>query len=331
MVFPYSDFPPGHKIRLVFANGWAGFNQEKCLELGHKWYASTLEAPPNLPDPNVGFFPDNFKMLSTSQRDINKNLWISTLIDSVHKTAWRAKWNFKQNFNIPSAPPPPSYLEVNGQIGGIEIRWSNVEAEALSNFAGHRIMRYLSTPDTAIVEKVYQTEETGSEHVYIDSSVTDGANYFYYVQSGVRVDGDLYAGNALPELKGKVIWSSRLSVTNKKHTNSDTRSTPGLSDVRVVPNPYNVTDPSLETYGFKGGNEPRGIYFYNLPGPAVIRIYTEDGNLVKTLHHKAQTGRNAQEWDLITNSQQLAQSGLYIAVFEDEKGNVDFEKFIIVR
>ncbi|MEE4311701.1 MAG: hypothetical protein V2J62_07500 [candidate division KSB1 bacterium] len=332
MVFgPYEEFPPGFKIRLVFANGWAGFKQEQCLELGHKWFAGTIETPPDLPNTNTGFFPDNFVMLSSADRDKNKNLWISTLIDSVHRSVSRAKWNLQNDFNIPSAPPPPSYQEVTGQIGGVEIKWSNQEAEALSNFAGHRIMRFLATPDTAIVEEIYRTTEKSASHTHIDESVVDGANYFYYVQSGAYVDGDPNANNALPEMRGKIIWSSRLLLPNKKKVSSDFRTSSDLRYVRIVPNPYNVTDPNLKNYGFKGGEEPRGIYFYGLPGPCTIRIYTEDGNLVRTLEHDDNVGRNEPEWDLLTDSQQLVQSGIYIAVIEDSDGNVDYEKFIIVR
>lgn len=332
MIFgPYEEFLPGKKIRLVFANGWAGFKQAKCLELGHKWFSGTLETPPNLPNSNTGYFPENFVMLSSTNRDKNKNLWISTLIDSVHKSVSRAKWNFEHDFNIPSAAPPPSYQEVTGQVGGVEIKWSNQAAEALPNFAGHRVMRFLATPDTAIVKEIYRTTEKSGTHTYVDESVVDGANYFYYVQSGATVDGDPNGSNALPEMKGKIIWSSRLLLPNKKKVSSDFRTSSDLTKVRVVPNPYNVTDPNLNNYGFKGGEEPRGIYFYNLPGPCTIRIYTEDGNLVRTIEHKKDVGRNEPEWDLLTDSQQLAQSGVYIAVIEDQDGKIDFEKFIIVR
>ncbi len=332
MIFgPYEEFAPGQKIRLVFANGWAGFKQDKCLELGHKWFEGTIEAPPDLPNPSTGYFPENFVMLSNAERDINKNLWISTLIDSLHRSVSRAKWNFENDFNIPSAPPVPSYQEVNGQVGGVEIKWSNPEAEALSNFAAHRVMRFLATSDTAIVEEIYRTSDKGDVHTYVDESVVDGANYFYYVQSGVSVNGDPYAANALPEMKGKIIWSNRLLVPNKKKVSSDFRTSASVKDFRVVPNPYNVTDPNLNNYGFKGGSEPRGIYFYDLPGVCTIRIYTEDGNLVRTLEHENDVGRNDPEWDLLTDSQQLAQTGIYIAVVEDEDGNVDYEKFIIVR
>jgi len=54
--------------------------------------------------------------------------------------------------------------------------------------------------------------------------------------------------------------------------------------------------------------------FYNIPGQCTIRIYTERGDLINTIHHTSGTGD--QSWKLVTSSRQIVVSGLYIAYIE---------------
>ncbi|MCB7130008.1 MAG: hypothetical protein J3T61_10780, partial [Candidatus Brocadiales bacterium] len=65
-----------------------------------------------------------------------------------------------------------------------------------------------------------------------------------------------------------------------------------------------------------------------------IRIFTLSGDLIKTIEHTNLTGD--EPWDLITESNQVIRSGLYIfhVEGEDESGNSlgsALGKFSIVR
>ncbi|MCD6081471.1 fibronectin, partial [candidate division WOR-3 bacterium] len=75
----------------------------------------------------------------------------------------------------------------------------------------------------------------------------------------------------------------------------------------------------------------------------IIRIYTERGDLIKTIVHDDGSGDEA--WESVTSSRQLVVSGVYIAHFEVtrdyydpetgellyKKGDQAIRKFIIIR
>jgi hypothetical protein len=114
-----------------------------------------------------------------------------------------------------------------------------------------------------------------------------------------------------------------------------------LSQIRVVPNPYNIKARNIQ-YGTIDPTTLDRIGFYNLPPVCKIRIYTELGDLIATLDHS--DGSGEEYWQSLTSSRQIVVSGLYIAYFEvtqdatDNTGNLIYrkgdsivKKFVIIR
>ena len=100
-----------------------------------------------------------------------------------------------------------------------------------------------------------------------------------------------------------------------------------MSDIRVVPNPFNIS--AAKTLGY-GDQAPNRLYFFNIPGRCTIKIYTEVGELVKTIVHT--DGSGDAYWDSVTSSNQLVVSGIYIAVIHnDNTGEQKIVKFVIIR
>lgn len=328
-VFGPYHMEPGQKVRIVYAVGFDGIGIKKGKEVGLKWLRNTLEEPPALPDPEKGYFPANFAYpVGATEMDKRKDRWISTGIDSVMKTAYRAKWNFDHGYKIPLAPPPPEELSVLGLGEGVEIKWKASEAESRDNFAGYRIMRRVSNADTVYYQPVYESDanDVGIEHTYYDKDVLFGAVYYYYVQSKAKIDeNDL---NADPTSRGKMMYSSRLLVPNIDNVNPPRPSSDDMSKIRIVPNPYNINDPLLDAYGY---TDQRGLNFFNLPGIVTIKIFTENGDLIQTIVHDDPSESGLYTWNMITSSQQVINSGIYIAVFEKPNGEISYQKFIVVR
>jgi ubiquitin-protein ligase len=89
--------------------------------------------------------------------------------------------------------------------------------------------------------------------------------------------------------------------------------------------------------------EPDKIMFLNIPGHCTIKIYTERGDLIQTIHHE--DGSGDETWNSVTSSRQVVVSGVYIVHFivtEDykdretgeilyRKGDEAFRKFVIIR
>jgi hypothetical protein len=96
-----------------------------------------------------------------------------------------------------------------------------------------------------------------------------------------------------------------------------------LSLVRVVPNPYIVA--SL----YESLQNVRELRFMYLPSECTITIFTVAGEIVKTLHHKSQTG--SLRWNLLSDSNQGLAYGVYIYVVEDPAGNKQIGKFALIK
>ncbi|MFI5405510.1 MAG: hypothetical protein ACHQ1D_03235 [Nitrososphaerales archaeon] len=331
---PY-EFPPQHKLRIIYVVGISGIGFQKAKEIGQKWFSGTLEDPPNMPDPNSGWFPTNFAFpVDATEMDKKKDRWISMGIDSVMTTAWRAKWNYEHDYQIPQAPPPPSTFEIRGTglQDGVILKWKNPEAELLPNFEGYRILRRLTNQDSVFYEVIYSSgpEDKASEHEFLDTTVLSGAPYYYYLQTKASIDVNDF--NADPTTRGKIMYSSRLLIPNLNSVRPPKHSSDDMSQIRIVPNPYNINDPLVrELYG-QPGIDGRVINFYNLPPVVTIRIYTENGDLAKTIYHDEPVDENGlKNWDMITDNQQVISSGIYIAVFQKPTGETSYQKFIIIR
>lgn len=109
--------------------------------------------------------------------------------------------------------------------------------------------------------------------------------------------------------------------------------------VFVWPNPYRI-DGEYRAQGFEGRGRDdrpedrvRAVHFGNLPPRCTIRIYTLDGDLVREIVHEADCVgpcATTDSWNLITRNTQLAVSGLYYWTVEDDEGDVQIGKLMLV-
>ena len=113
-----------------------------------------------------------------------------------------------------------------------------------------------------------------------------------------------------------------------------------LSKVKVVPNPYILTDQfELKDPFIQRGRGAREIHFIDLPPEAVIRIYTITGELVATLHHvegdPGYLSRSVQKWNLLNKDGQEIAYGVYIYHVEALNGGKviaqQIGKFAIIK
>ena len=103
-----------------------------------------------------------------------------------------------------------------------------------------------------------------------------------------------------------------------------------MPDIRIAPNPYNINDPLVRQKYVS--SDYRGIEFYNLPDVVTIRIYTENGDLIKKLNNDSPVIKDGNlRWDMLTDNQQVISSGVYIAVFQKPNGEISYQKFIVIR
>ena len=328
----------GDSIRIVIARGCGSISPEKNWEVGQAWYNGTADAVWTgdwyLPPANE-VFPD----LSPTDNDKAKDSWVMTGVDSFYMNMYNAQWNFKQGYQIPTAPPPPS-LTVTSCAGYIRLEWGE-ESEAAADLAGYRIYRAQGNPGPTVAEgqligswELIETVGSGT-HTYDDETAERGQAYYYAV---CAIDD----GTNIPDVSGEdgqLLYPADQVLESGLYLNRTVVAAkllrqPGgkLEDIRVVPNPFNISAINRQYTG----TESNSIKFLELPPECTIRIFTEGGELIQTIEHT--NGSGDETWGGVvperhsaTTSGQRVVSGIYIAHIEKPSGESIIRKFVIVR
>jgi hypothetical protein len=107
--------------------------------------------------------------------------------------------------------------------------------------------------------------------------------------------------------------------------------------VAVYPNPYRI-DADYVGQGYEDPDRSgftqfdRRIWFSDLPGKCVIRIFTLDGDLVREIDYDpAVNSSGVVYWDLISINTQAVVSGIYIYAIDAENGRDEIGKIAIVK
>ncbi|MEW6511799.1 MAG: fibronectin type III domain-containing protein [Bacteroidota bacterium] len=295
---PYT-LAPGDSVRIVIAEAVAGLSRQQAFAIGATWLRN--QPPFTLPGG-----------ATTTDRDVYKDAWVMTGVDSLLQTFRRARANFNGGYQLPLSPPAPGTFQVTSGGDRIRLTWSGV---AWPNLVGYDIYRATGQPDT-FYTKVASVDKSVTS--YDDTTPQRSINYYYYIVS--RDDGTTNAGVPLTS-------SKFLTMTNTPAFLRRPAQVATLDSIRVVPNPYHRAAALANMYF--GSTAPDRIAFYGLPPVCTIKIYTERGDLVNTLEHN--DGSGDQLWDQTTSSRQIIVSGLYIAVFETPEGAVAVRKFIVIR
>lgn len=329
---PYT-MAPGDSVRIVLAECAAGLDRMTAHKVGKNWYKVAIKGETvsvEMPDPDVPDHPLITASLS-SVDDANeyKNAWVYTGKDSLLKTFRTAMnlWENELDLGDQMPPDPPATFMVESQGNRIFLSWTD-NAESHERFEGYKIYRALGEMDSNYHEIADLNISDGNlVNELSDYTAFRGQSYYYYI---VSYDNGT-TNNGIP-LHSSPFWTRTNKGAYLLKPPSET-----MTEIRVVPNPYNIRNRSLQYVG-----EPNKIMFLNLPAACKIRIFTERGDLIYTIDHE---GSGDARWDLITSSRQIVVSGVYIAHFEVPedindintgellipKGESTYRKFVIIR
>ena len=287
---------------------------------------------------------------------LTKNQWVMTARDSVFKTIFKGRDVYTASqrmtrYPIPEAPHAPARFAVNGRPDRVDIEWErNSGGPDITRWELYRTSRFednlLDANGNGIYEIVQRPwgpelingyeciagcagkpDLPASATSFADVTAGRGTDYFYYlIGIGGSQPNDPLAINGTPG--GAPLTSARY-LTQTYQPTILTRPAYGatgtVQDARIVPNPVNLG----ASEGVRFAQEDR-VAFFNIPGQARIKIFTETGELVHTIEHT--NGSGDEIWNLTTASRQLLVSGIYIAVIEDlEKGGNAILKFTVIR
>ena len=235
-----------------------------------------------------------------------KNDSVLTGRDSLFQTFNRAIANYKSGYNIPEPPYPPKLFNVNSGGNKISLTWDVYSNDP--NLKGFNIYRANGQYDSTY-HLIYTAGP--NERSYDDLTPIRGLSYYYYITS---------VGNN--GLESSEYYTQTYNPATLKRPADSV-----MSDIRVVPNPYNIS--AAKSLGF-GDQQANRLAFFNIPGQCTIRIYTEIGELIYTIVHT--DGSGDAYWDSVTSSNQLVVSGIYIAVVDNTvTGQRKIVKFVIIR
>ncbi|MDP2301584.1 MAG: hypothetical protein Q8N03_04045 [Ignavibacteria bacterium] len=289
---PY-NLGPGDSIRIVMVEAVAGISRERAIEVGRKYKAD--------------------------KDALSKNTAFFTGRDSLFQTFRRIQNAFQNNWNFEKSPLPPQELYVDGLGDRISLKWKPYN-DADPDITGYRVYRAIGS-----VDSTYNmiADLPVSARSYNDTEVPRGVNCYYFLQS---VGKPITADPTLNIPAGNLV-SSRYYTQTFDPTFLKKEASLNLDNVRIVPNPLNLaSDPNNLRFPERSDR----MFFFNLPGNANIKIYTEYGELIKTIEHT--NGSGDEYWDCTTSSNQVIVSGIYIAVVKDNNtGDQKILKFVVIR
>ncbi|MEP0861444.1 MAG: hypothetical protein HRF52_08405 [Ignavibacterium sp.] len=287
---PYT-LGPGESVRIVMVEGANGLSRAEQIRVGRLFKNGGISA---LEKDRIVIDSGRVKLMETFQR---------------------ATENFNSGWNIPQPPRPPQTFEVVGLGDRISLTWS-VDPSDPNPPTGFKIYRALGDyyKDYTLI-----AELPADARNFDDVTAIRGFSYFYFITA---VGADQPGGPGTPPGK---LESSRYYTQTYEPVTLKRPPEKGLANVRIVPNPF-IIDSDFKYYGRYDDDK---ISFFNLPTNCTIRIYTELGELIKTIEHK---GSGDNYWYNVTSSNQIIASGIYIAVFTDnDTGESKIEKFAIIR
>jgi hypothetical protein len=295
---PYT-LASGDSIHIVFVEGVSGLSWEACRSVGAVWYEyyKGSSAPP-LKLPNGS--------LASSYTDYTKT-WVQTGKDSLMQLFRSARTNYRSGYTLTQSPEPPSRFTVASGGDKISLTWTP-SASSKTPIAGYVIYRSESNVKTylSVYTKVLECPSTVTQ--WDDTSAHRGFKYFYYIQS--KDDG---SRNELH--RGVPLYSSPFYTMTSSPAYLLKPAGNLLGEVRVVPNPYDIRSRKYQfadaATGLTGGIDQ--IMFYGLPPVCTIKIFTENGTLIREINHT--NGAGDEKWDSKTSSGQLVVSGIYIVYF----------------
>ncbi len=105
-----------------------------------------------------------------------------------------------------------------------------------------------------------------------------------------------------------------------------------LKDIKVVPNPYVVTNSWEPLNPYSNGRGPRELHFIHLPPKCTIKIFNIRGQLIRELHHDTPDILDGTEiWDMLTMDQLDISYGVYIYHVDAGEYGEKTGKFAVIK
>jgi hypothetical protein len=105
----------------------------------------------------------------------------------------------------------------------------------------------------------------------------------------------------------------------------------GMEKIRVVPNPYIITNSWEPHNPYSNGRGPRELHFTHLPAQCTIRIFNARGQLVNTIIHNTSIDDGTEIWNMLSRDNLDIAYGIYVYHVEAEGLGEKIGKFVVIK
>jgi len=132
-------------------------------------------------------------------------------------------------------------------------------------------------------------------------------------------------------LKKPFLSSDIFSFTSKSPLVDNSLAKTDLDNIKVVPNPYLGSAQWEVKNPYTTGRGRRSLHFTHLPAKCTIRIFTVDGELVKTIEHESPIDDGTEDWDMLNRDNLSISYGVYIFHVEAPGLGEKIGKFAVIK
>lgn len=104
-----------------------------------------------------------------------------------------------------------------------------------------------------------------------------------------------------------------------------------LDKIRVVPNPYIVTNSWEPRNPYANGRGERELHFIHLPPKCTIKIFNVRGQLVKEIEHNSPIDNGTEIWNMLSKDNLEISYGIYIYHVKAEGIGEKVGKFVVIK
>jgi hypothetical protein len=140
------------------------------------------------------------------------------------------------------------------------------------------------------------------------------------------VPGDVYSVRFNGALRDSIFYTLSANSTTAQKLNED------MKLIKVVPNPYIVTN-TIEPYLINRGlNQQRRLLFTHIPAQCTIKIFTSSGVFIRQIDIDNPQGNGTVQWDMLTKEGLEIAAGIYVYhVKSSATGQEKLGKFAVIK
>ncbi len=221
-------------------------------------------------------------------------------------------------------------------LGGIDFPAKDVNFRVYNNSIGDYIQFGFAEVDLTDGEgKLTANGAFRDRIIFLEPNKDDSLIYTWWFY----VDGDTTGGKRFPaagdtaiiRLKKPFLSSDVFRFVAHEGKINTEQAKAELDNIKVVPNPYVASARWEIKNPFNSGRGPRSIHFTHLPAKCTIRIFTVNGELVKTIEHDEPYNDGSEYWDLLTKDNLGVSYGVYIYHVDAPGVGQKIGKFAIIK